>query len=203
MRSRMLSTMATLLVLTVLGGLVATAHADLAISETWVVDPGYEAGGYFEFSVTNNTGDDVYMIAVGNNNAVVIFERPDLVTTWKGDNCYPSQWGLDCPNPYPIDWTSPDFSAPPYATLFGTSSQALIYYVMGSNPPIATGTTFDGFRWMPAAPNRAAASRSVTTEASPFVAYNGAGAIVAQGTTNGTALAIESRTWGGVKALYR
>ncbi|HEX5131411.1 MAG TPA: hypothetical protein VFX92_02870 [Candidatus Krumholzibacteria bacterium] len=202
MQSR-IRTLAGILALSVLavGLLAGTGVAQVNVSEVYTVDPFYESGGYYEFTVDNNSGDDLYFVAVGNTGGQVVFTRPDLVGVWGPDYCYPDSWGPDCPSFYGVSWTPPDLSGSVFSDLFGASEQVLTYVAIGGTP-IANGTSFSGFRWMPPAPN-ATAAPATTAAGSPFAVYNGNGELVAQGTTSGSALATESRTWGGVKALYR
>jgi hypothetical protein len=80
----------------------------------------------------------------------------------------------------------------------------LVYYVLGSFPPLGAGSILSGLYYTIQPPGRAAAMPvSASSAGSSFVVFDGAGNVVARGTTVGAPLAAESSTWGAVKALYR
>ena len=181
------------------------SRADVVVTEDFHVDPGWEAGGYWELTVNNLTLGDVYMIAVGNVGAdLVVVRYPDLTGVWYPERVSKDEWEA---NDWPmnaIDWTRPDTSLLPFATEFPGATQALVYYVLGSNPPLGVGATLTGLYFNYPIPQMLAALRAPATAAgSYFLAFNGAGEVVARGQTVGAPLAVENSTWGAVKALYR
>jgi hypothetical protein len=199
----MLTILRTLGILFVLTASATTAHAVVLVSEIWYTDAGYEAGGYYEYSVTNNSGGDLYLVMVGNDDFGVIFTRPDLVGLWQSRYCNEAEWGPDCSNFGATDWTPPILGLFSFSDLFPGKSFAIFYYAQGSTPPIADGETMTGFRWIPSSAGGGAASSTHSLAGSPFAVFNGAGDLVEQGTTTGSPVATESSTWGGVKALFR
>ncbi len=185
------------------GILPASARADLIITELWNVDPGWEAGGYWEFTVTNATGAGVYMIAVGNNGATLTVVRyPDLVDVWEPTRVGPDEWDVNDWGRRPTDWPFPDTSLYPFATEFPGYEQVIVYYVLGSNPPLADGAVLDGL-YFNYPQERATASRVMAASGSPYLVFGGNGEVVARGQTAGTPLPVQPSTWGAVKALYR
>jgi len=74
--------------------------------------------------------------------------------------------------------------------------------VLGSNPPLGLGATMSGLYFN--YPIEAAQGRAVSASGgSPFIAFNGAGEVVARGQTIGDAVPTAESTWGAIKALYR
>lgn len=192
---------AALLLLVVLG---APASADLLVTELFHVDPGWEAGGYWELTVTNMTAGDVYMIAVGNTGADLIVVRyPDLVGVWGPTRVSQDEWDTNEWGRGLTDWTTPDTSTIPFATEFPGATQALVYYVLGSNPPLGVGNVLTGLYFNYPIPGRSSSAPIIAAAGSSFLAFNGAGEIVARGQTTGTPLSTTSTTWGAIKAMYR
>jgi hypothetical protein len=183
-------------------GFASVSQADLVVTELWNVDSGWEAGGYWELTVTNLTGADVYMIAVGNTGADLIVVRyPDLVGVWNPERVSASEWDSNEWPRRPTDWTTPDTSLYPSAVEFPGHTQVLVYYVLGAFPPLGIGATMSGL-YFNYPIEIAAASRSVSG-GSPFIAFNGAGEVVARGETVGSTVPAAATTWGAIKALYR
>ena len=183
--------------------LPAVSRADLVVSELMHVDPTWDLGRYWEFTVSNLTGSGVYMIAVGNNGADYISVRyPDLDGVWEPARISQDEWDTNEWGRRPTDWTVPDTSLYPFATEFPGYAQVLVYYVLGSNPPLGDGGVLTGLYFN--YPEGSAAVRSApTTGGAPFLVFGNAGEVVARGQTVGQPLPTRSTTWGGVKALYR
>jgi hypothetical protein len=182
----------------------SSAQADLLVTELFTVDPGWKAGGYWEFTVTNMTAGDVYMIAVGNVGADLIAVRyPDVAGVWQPLTLDQDTWDTNEWGRYPTDWTTPDTSLYPFAVEFPGATQALVYYVLGSNPPLGVGNVLSGlyfnYPFSGADDGRAVASSG----GSNVIAFNSAGEVIARGITTGAPLSTTSTTWGAVKALYR
>jgi hypothetical protein len=176
----------------------------LTVTEAFHVDPGWEAGGYWEFTATNGTPGDVYMIAVGNTGADLVAVRyPDLVGVWEPARISQDEWETNDWGGFPTDWTKPDTSLIPFAVEFPGATQVLAYYVLGSNPPLGVGGVLTGLYFNYPIPARSASSPYAMVAGSNFVAFNAAGEIVARGLTVDLPLAVENTTWGAVKALYR
>ncbi len=183
----------------------STAGATMTITETYTVDPGWEAGGYWEFTVTNHTGADVYMVAVGNSLAdFVVVRYPDLVGVWDPNRIDAYDWNVNEFTFRPIAWTAPDLSTFPTSVYFPGATQILMYYVLGSNAPLADGATISGFIFnYPYGLASSGGPLAPFAVGAPFLAFNRDGELVAQGVTNGAPLATDHRTWGAIKALYR
>ena len=180
------------------------AVAQLTVSEVFHVDPGWEAGGYWELTVTNNTGDNVFFVAVGNTGAdLVVVRYPDLIGWWNPNRIADFDWDLNEFTFHGVAWTPPVLSDYPMATYFPGSAQVLIYYVMGAQPPLATGAARDGLYFNYPIEAAMTASTRPAASGSPFLAFNGEGELVAEGVTVGAPLATQATTWGSIKALYR
>lgn len=178
--------------------------ADVVVTEIFHVDPGWEAGGYWEFTVSNLTGAGLYMVAVGNTGADLIVVRyPDLIGVWEPTRVSADEWDTNEWGRRPTDWTTPDTSLLPFATEFPGHSQALVYYVLGSNPPLADGGVLTGLYFNYPIESVTAGRTHSASAASPYLVFGATGEVVARGTTVGTPLRVESTTWGGIKALYR
>ena len=183
-------------------GLANASRADVVVTELFHVDPSWEAGGYWELTVNNLTGEGLYMVAVGNTGAdLVVVRYPDLVGVWAPTRIAPDEWGANDWGGFPTDWTKPDTSLLPFATEFPGSAQALVYYVLGSNPPLANGAVQTGLYFN--YPIEAFARMGTSSAGSPFLVFGGTGEVVARGNTAGTPLPVRTGTWGSVKALYR
>lgn len=187
----MLSTILAACVMTVAA---TTARAD--VTEGYVADPNIEGGGYYELTVHNNSGAEMYMVCVGNNGADVIFTDPSLVGQWRGRRDNVADWDLGIAV-YDAGFTFPNTGSYPSATYFAGYAQVLTYYVLAANPPsipggspIARGGTQSGFRF------------KSTAAGSPYVIFGLDGTVVEQGQTEDP-LADEETTWGSIKALYR
>lgn len=181
----------------------APAMADVTVTETFHVDAGWEAGGYWELAVHNTSGADVYMVTVGNNGAdLIVVRSPDLVGVWAPVRISTGEWDAGDINFHGAEWEAPDPTTLPSATYFPGSSQILVYYLTGPNPPLANGATLTGlyFNYPISA---AATSTSSLLAGSPFVVFGADGGVVAQGETVSPPVATEQTTWGKVKALYR
>ncbi|HXV14465.1 MAG TPA: hypothetical protein VEC56_09695 [Candidatus Krumholzibacteria bacterium] len=179
--------------------------ADVVVTEMFHVDPGWEAGGYWELTVSNLTGSGIYMIAVGNTGAdLTVVRYPDLVGIWQPMRVSQDEWDT---NDWPrqlAEFTTPDTSLLPFATEFPGHTQALVYYVIGSNPPLADGAVLTGLYFNYPIGMRSASGRAVNSSAgSPFLVFGSSGEVVARGQTVGTPLPARASTWGGIKALYR
>jgi hypothetical protein len=142
------------------------------------------------------------MGAVGNVGAdLVVVRYPDLVGVWTPTRVAPDEWDTN-------DWgrgagesTTPDTSLFPFATEFPGATQALVYFLLAPNPPLGAGGTLTGLYFnypISAAPGAAAAAVG-----SHFTAFGASGQVVARGVTVGPPLAVETTTWGRIKALYR
>jgi len=165
-------------------------HASGDVCEVWVVDPGIEGGGYWELSVTNTTGSDMFVLSVGNTGADVVFTDPALVGLWRPSRNTPAQWdaGLSFPFANP-GWIKPDTSTLPFATHFAGYSQVLTYYVQTAGSELADGGTIVGFRFK-------------GPGGSPYLLFDGAGNISAEGETNSGTTPARSGTWGQIKSLF-
>lgn len=185
--------------------LPASSLADVVVTEMFHVDPGWEAGGYWELTVTNLSGAGLYMVAVGNTDAdLVVVRFPDLVGVWNPDRISQDEWDANDWPKRPTDYPLPNTSLYPFATEFPEDTQALIYYALGSNPPIADGAVQTGFYFNYPIESWSFAGRAASSSAgSPFIVFGGSGEVVARGSTVGTPLPARDSTWGGIKALYR
>lgn len=165
------------------------ALAQTVVTETWVPDPLYGGGGYYNIEVTNHTGSDLALVMVGNSTATVILTDPSLVGLWYPGIYQQSEWengiGFQLAG-YPI----PDTTMMPWDDYFAGYPQVLIYYVR-TGTPIADGATMGGFRFL------------ATGSASPYALFDTDGNVVAQGETTDGALPTEHATWGVIKALLR
>jgi hypothetical protein len=185
-------------------GFANAAQAELVVTELFNVDPGWEAGGYWELTVTNSTLGDVYMIAVGNTGADLIVVRyPDLVGVWNPERVSIDEWDTNEWPRRPTDWPTPDTSLYPSAVEFPGHTQVLVYYVLGSFPPLGVGATMSGLYFNYPIESAASARTAPASGGSPFLAFNGAGEVVARGVTVGDVLPVQDTTWGAIKALYR
>lgn len=182
----------------------AASMAEVVITEEFNVDPGWEAGGYWEFTVQNLSGADVYMVAVGNTGADLIVVRyPDLVGVWSPVRTSTGEWDAGEIIFHGAEWDAPDTTTLPSATYFPGADQALVYYLTGPNSPLANGATMTGFYFNYPISESAAARSASSLGGSPFVAFGGDGGIVAQGETVSPPVPTSQSTWGRVKALYR
>lgn len=184
---------------------LSTANAQVSVSLAYHVDPSWDPGGYWEATVTNNTGGDVYFIAIGNtgvNQTVVRY--PDLTGWWEPNYLDKYDWDTNEFNFLPTAWTPPALSDFPTDTYFPGQQQVLLYYVLGAQPALGNGSVQNGlyFNYAPVRAMAMVALPPSSTEL-PFIAFNGAGELVAQGVTTGPPLASREGTWGAIKALYR
>jgi hypothetical protein len=182
----------------------ASSLADVVVTEMFHVDPGWEAGGYWELTVSNLTGSGLYMIAVGNTGAdLTVVRYPDLVGVWQPMRVSQDEWDT---NDWPrqlAEFTTPDTSLLPFATEFPGHTQALVYYVIGANPPLADGAVLTGLYFNYPIERALAPRAGASSAGSPFLVFGGSGEVVARGQTVGAPLPARTSTWGGVKALYR
>ena len=163
--------------------------AQTTVSETFVPDPLYGGGGYYNIEVTNNTGSDLVFVMVGTSTATVVFTDPALVGLWRPGLFTQAEWEDSIGFQY-TTYPSPDTTVLPWNDYFAGYPSVLIYYVQGGTP-IPDGATMDGFRYL------------ATGAASPYALFDTNGQVVAQGETIDGALPTERTTWGGIKALLR
>lgn len=199
--------MKNLLAFLIAVGLLSAATqttAQVTISEVFHVDPGWDVGGYWEFTVTNNTGGDIYFVAIGDTLANYVEVRyPDLTGIWHPTRIDVYDWDVNEYTFQPTAWTPPVLSDYPSAVYFPSAQQVLLYYVLGSNAPLANGASRDGLLFNNPLPAVTKWPRPTLEAGMSFLAFNGTGQVVAQGTVGGPPLATRQSTWGAVKALYR
>jgi hypothetical protein len=186
--------------------LPTSSLADVVMTEMFHVDPTWEAGGYWELTVSNLTGVELYMVAVGNTGAdLVVVRYPDLVGVWHPDRISQDEWDANDWPKRPTDFPMPDTSLLPFATEFPGHTQVLIYYVLASNPPLVDGAVLTGLYFnYPIESRASSAGHGVSSPAgSPFLVFGGSGEVVARGQTVGAPLSVRYSTWGGIKSLYR
>lgn len=185
-------------------GFASSARADVVVTEMYHVDPWWEAGGYWEFTVSNLTGEPIYLIVVGNTGADLTGVRsPDMTHVWNHNIVSPNEWDVNDWGYQLAEFTVPDTSLLPFATEFPGHAQLLVYYVMGANPPLADGAVLTGLRFNYPFEFASAPSASTSSAGSTFLVFGGSGEVVARGQTVGAPLSVRTTTWGGIKALYR
>jgi hypothetical protein len=180
------------------------SHAQLVVTEAFHVDPGWEAGGYWELTVNNISASDVYMIAVGNVGAdLVVVRYPDLVGVWYPTRVSQDEWDTNEWGRGAGESTTPDTSLYPFATEFPGATQALVYFVLGPNPPLGAGGLLTGLYFNYPLPALRVAGAPAPAAGSNFMIFGDDGEVVARGQTVGAPLGVRSSTWGAIKALYR
>jgi len=128
-----------------------------------------------EFTVHNNTSEDVFAFVVANDTATDSFSG---VNFWNSAIISRSLWeeGFDFFMGLP-EWTAPDTSSIDWDSTFGAEfNQAIAYWAADllevSGTPIASETTEGPFFFSSELP------------ASPFIAFGATGNTVGQGSTN-------------------
>jgi hypothetical protein len=185
-------------------GFASSARADVVVTEMFHVDAGWEAGGYWELTVSNLTGEGIYMVAVGNTGAdLTVVRYPDLVGVWEPMRVSQGEWDAnDWPHQL-AEFTTPDTSLLPFATEFPGNTQALVYYVIGANPPLANGAILTGLYFNYPVGDTSSSRASASAAGNPYTVFGSSGEVIARGLTTGTPLSTTPTTWGAVKALYR
>jgi len=170
--------------------LAPSAHAAGEVAEVFVPDPGFEGGGFWELTVDNMSGVEIFWFAVANDDADVVFTHPSLVGIWRASRGTKQQWQNNILPFQTAGFPIPDTSLIDWNTYFDTSNQVVYYYMLVGGAPILPAQVLSGFRFLSGAAG------------SPYVLVDDTGTVVSSGETNEDPLPTEDTTWGGVKALF-
>lgn len=175
-------------------GLSASAQA-VSINE--IYDPFTGEG---RFDVFNNSSSGLYMFAVANDGVNSSWSnRPDWATgivqkaDWNADalnaiNSSMAPWGGEA-----TGWTLPTIGTNSWDGLFGATTNQVVVYLTGFN-----FYDFAGYADDHLAPGGASLNEfrfSTNFPASPFVAWDGNGNILAQGNTSHTVVPVPAAIW--------
>lgn len=165
---------------------LSNVSSAVTVQETFIPDSTTTA----EYTVTNDSAQDIYAFAVGNDTAT---ETWTTIKVWNTYIVSEYNWNNDAVTLNFDDGSVSTSSIGVFSDLFAGSAYALLYTYdaglieIGNGPnwsPIYSGTTIGGFMF--------------TTEqlASSFVAIDGAGGIVAQGEARHTsAVPVPAAVW--------
>lgn len=150
------------------------------------------SNGQGQFTLDNQTGNDIYAFVVANNQATSASSN-----FWGADVISISDWvnGYTFTNVPGVIWTVPDTAQLNWNDFFLGFTQVVAYWVI-DNPqsiPVLNGASSSDFFFQSTAPN------------SPFIVIDNSGNVVTSGDTSVTTVPIPATVWmfvSGILALF-
>jgi len=192
-----------LLLLSMIVLIAVPAMAQVTVTERFEANASFPGGGYYVMSVTNNSTDPVYVIAIGSNSAQVSSVGFDFAGTWYTFPSSRSEWEANeaIAQSFP-GYTAPDTSTLDWNTYIGAGFAGVVPYQMQvDGNALAPGETREGLNYNVIG----ARGASSMEEELSFVCFGAVGEVVDQGFVIFVpdAVPVTSRGMSRVKSLFR